>query len=236
MVNGSHGIAVQKTVMSVLEKVANLLSLRVGNGQWVHFWSFAWCDGPPLSVLFRDLYGLANRKEDLVAKLWSLNQDGVYWNLGFIRSFNYLEVNAVNGLFMKLAIYRLNYQRKTSWCKRWLGVGAFHMVLFISSWFPRWWFTSIASLLCTRSIVAKSLIYVLIVGRCWPFITAFREVKDSLECFIGFAWCDVGAICICEGHIECMTLKAVGKIWRTWRAAPLQLFWTMEIKKQNSFW
>lgn len=42
----------------------------------VHFLPDPWGTGIPLLILFMDLFGIAKRKEDLMADLWSPNQNG----------------------------------------------------------------------------------------------------------------------------------------------------------------
>ena len=72
---------------------------EVGNGSQILFWLDVWCGELPLKNVFPPLFTIACAKEAWVEENMAIVNDGIYWNVMFIRPVYGWEMEEVSRFF-----------------------------------------------------------------------------------------------------------------------------------------
>ena len=99
---GAVGVGVWKEIWKESEWCWNNMSLKVGKGNTIRFWTDVWCSEIALSHCFPHLFAMAVQRNSTVEEMWDQNSGRGNWNLNFLRDFNDWEMGLVGDFLQVL--------------------------------------------------------------------------------------------------------------------------------------
>lgn len=104
-------IQIESKKPSVFSKFKDNISLSIGDGKSIRFWTDEWVDGKKLSNLFPGIFRVIINTEESIAEVWQRKEEQFNWEFDFRRNLFIWEAEELESMVNLLNCMQINFQQ-----------------------------------------------------------------------------------------------------------------------------